>query len=159
MSDITVTLASTKFMRYEDFSLDSSPFIKMDVPVCIASMMIGFFGGTPQEKEVFELQWSQTCMDMAKFVIVDQDKKTVYIGDKDHLDTGALVEYTVDKPSVYSNNFFERWKETGIMIFEFTMLDFKNEPIFCLKGIWSENSWKNLEIVPSSKIKVVGNLN
>lgn len=139
MSNIIVSLTTTKYVVDSDGPVES--LYKMDFPVCAASVCIGAFASASQ-KESLENFFANACKTMAKEVIVDTKTKTVLIGDEGDW----LVEYTTEKVSEFEQHFFQRWDQTHSLLFEFTAVDFKNEPIFCIKGIWAGNEWSHLDI-------------
>jgi len=151
MTAINVSLSSTAYAIDDGVSTETNPLIKMDVPVCSANMGLGAFGFGPSEKEKLEHNWSKACLDMTKRVVIDPEKRSVYIGD----DEGWLVEYEDDVKGPHADRFFQRWRELGIVFFEFTLLDFKSQPLFCIKGLWCENKWSKLDIFSSPTCTVI----
>lgn len=141
MSDINVALTTT---GHTVAVQDASEFLKVtkdaDIPVCVANIGLGMFGfGINAEQ--FELRWAQICIEMAKTVQVDVEKKTVFVGE-DPTDTNTgLVEYTELGQGLCASDFFRRWNETHTMVFEFSALNLKGDPLFAIKGIWMQDHW------------------
>jgi len=150
VDDVDVYLSTTKW----DQSDGNYLIKKLDLPICVVKSCLFMFGGTLREKELIEHDVFNTCKNMAKFVIIKEN--FIYIGDDPNAksDTG-LVEYIYQKRSVYSEHFFERWNETKILVFEFTVLDEILKPIACLKGLWKDNKWEKLEILPTDRITII----
>jgi hypothetical protein len=113
------------------------------------------FNSTPQELEIFEHQWSEIAKDMAKIVVINSEKCTLYIGEEPENENGALIQYGEKEPGEHAKNFFKRWEETKQMMLEFNIIGHKNETLFCLKGLWSDNEWKFLNVVGTSKISII----
>lgn len=154
MSDITVYLSTTKWTVATDSS-NPEILIKLDIPVCCSAMMIGSFGFTSHENETTEHYWSNVMLDMAKFVHIDTQNKTVYIGnDQNRSPESSLIEYAESSLGEYSKHFFERWEQIQTLLFEFTIFDIKNKPRFSLKGIWLKDHWEKLEIFPANHIEI-----
>lgn len=109
MSSINVYLTTSKWAQPINF--ESIQLIQMDVPVCVASIAMLSFGN-PTGTEEIEHRWAETCKEMAKYVIVDDINKSIYIGDsKEKLDGTGLVEYQCDGLTEYNTQFFKRWNE------------------------------------------------
>lgn len=155
MSNISVYLSSTKHLVLSDKFPEL--FIRTDIPVCAVGFSMMLFGSTPHEREDFENQWSQTSLNMAKYVVIDSKKRTLYIGDnKQGENNTGLVEYEAPTDSgIYSNDFFKRWEETKILLFEYTVFDVKKSPLFCLKGLWGQDRWQKLDITPRNNIQII----
>ena len=153
MSGITVSLTSTKYAsKVVDGNIDQ--LIKFDVPVCSSIMGLGMFG-FKAEKEKYEHIWSEMCLKMAKYVYVDSINHSVYIGDdKEHSENTGLIEYTTEKVNEYEISFFKRWEIIKSLIFEHTIVDLENKPIFCLKGLWVIDKWDKLDICTENTISV-----
>jgi hypothetical protein len=148
MSDINVMLSTTKFTMAAESPAGEpiSPGMLglLNMPVCLADMAMAFFGYDNVEKE--ELKLANLCQAMAKTVVVDSKKRTVFIGE-DPIKPGTdLVDYEDSVDGECSNEFFKRWEETQEMFFQFTLNDIKGVSRFCIKGIWSKGKWAHLEI-------------
>jgi hypothetical protein len=147
MSNISVALTTTKFMiGREDSSTD------MNVPICIAELGMGIFGGNTEQMEHL---FAEVCRKNAKIVDIHPDKKTIFIGMDPSIEETGLITYTEERNSEYSIEFFKRWSELHCMIFEFQMLDLKNEPLFALQGIWRNDHWEKLDVKPRGSMHVI----
>jgi len=143
MNSLTVYLTSSK---YTD---DTELLFKLNLPICVASMGMFGIGFTPQEMEISEHEYSILCKQMAKFVKIDSKLKTVKVFD----DESLLVDYKSEKENKYAKEFFQRWEETQMLLFEFQVFNLK-ENMFTLKGLWEQNTWRFLEIMPTNKFFV-----
>ena len=141
---LTVYLSTTKFSVADNEGLSS-----MNVPICVAQIGIIRIGFSLQEKEVYEHKFSVLCEKMAEFVKIDTKLKTVKIFDAESF----LIDYQEEKDTEYSEEFFKRWEETHILLFEFQVYSLK-ENLFTLKGLWDTNQWRFLEIKPTNKIVI-----
>lgn len=104
--------------------------------------------------------FASVMKDACKEVFVDPERHAVYIGD-DHSkpDTG-IVEYVDEDPRSPASDFFARWKETGTMLFECTVMSTGNPasrptPCFALRGLWDRGRWTSLDIYPSGQMTIV----
>lgn len=156
MSDIDVYLTTSKYAVLSDLDSESFEAFKMlDVPVCVSTFCMLMFNSTPRELEKFEHRWAQISKDMAKTVIINSEKCTLYIGEEPENENGALIQYCEKEPGEHAKNFFKRWEETKQMMLEFNINGHKNETLFCLKGLWANNEWKSLDIQGTSKISII----
>jgi hypothetical protein len=114
----------------------------LNMPVCLANMSMAFFGWNNVERE--ELNLAKICQAMAQIVVVDSEKRTVYIGESLIGPQTSLIEYTDVNGGECSKEFFRRWDETHEMFFEFTLLDGKGDSRFCVRGLWSKGKWAHL---------------
>jgi hypothetical protein len=146
MSEISVALTTTKYRVGED------PITDLNVPICIAELGMGIFGS---DTEHMEHIFAEVCKKNAQVVDIRPDSKTVFIGNDPAIEETGLVTYTEERGSKYSEEFFKRWKELHVMVFELQMLDLKNEPIFALQGIWRNDHWEKLEIKPWGSLHVI----
>lgn len=105
------------------------------------------------ELETIEFRWAKIMKEMAKLVLIDSNKKTVYIGEES--ENSGLIEYTEQTGSEYSKHFFERWDQTQTLMLEFIIYDKNNKPITCLKGLWDINHWDYLDFFPTNNIQIV----
>lgn len=156
MSDITVYLTTSKYAVLSDLD-DASfeTFKALDIPVCVSSFCMLMFNSTPHELEIFENQWSKIAQDMAKIVVIDSKKLSLYIGEEPKNENGALIEYCEEEPGDYAKNFFRRWEETKQMMLEFNIKGNNDETLFCLKGLWVNSEWKSLNVEGTSRISIV----
>jgi len=153
MSNIDVYLTTSKWAH--PINIESIQLIQMDIPVCTASIAMLSFGN-PFGNEEIEHRWAETCKEMAKLVIVNDIKKSIYIGDDPNATDGTgLVEYQCEGPTQFNTHFFERWNQIKTLMFEFSVYGNDRQTSFCLKGLWLKDHWHRLEILGSSKVEVV----
>lgn len=153
MSEIAVCLSSSNTIPIDSDPL-TARLIEMDIPICYCEVSLLYFDSNFTHSEWMENKIAEICKDMAKYVIVDCDKKTVYVGDdiNGHPDF-ALIEYQCNEDlGVYEKHFFDRWKILNELVLQFVFLGNDSKPRFCLKGAWSKNQWTHLSIEPSSNI-------
>jgi len=148
MSDINVMLSTTKFTLAAETPTGDpiSPGMLglLNMPVCLADMAMALLGFGNVEAE--ELKLANLCQAMAKIVVVDSKKRTVFIGEDPRKPNTDLVDYEDIVRGECSNEFFRRWEETQEMFFQFTLNDIKGVSRFCIRGIWSKGKWAHLEI-------------
>jgi len=107
MGSISVCLTSSKYSLDKD-DAQFLPIIELDVPVCVCEMSMYVFGFNHHEKEEWEHKWLETCKKMAKFVVVNSEKKSVYIGDSLNGEEGTgLIEYIESNDNEYNMNFLK----------------------------------------------------
>jgi hypothetical protein len=155
MSDIKVALSSTGHLLQIDGPTEILELLKKhDYPICVADMGLGLFGwGNSQERE--ELCFAEICKEMAKTVFVDPEKRYVFIGGDPEIPETGLIEYTNNDTINYcSDSFFKQWNLLKSLFMEFNVIGPK-EPIFTIRGLWTVNEWKFLEIQPHSNITIV----
>lgn len=153
MSNIAIYLTTTKWLVESD-DLDYEQLAKLDIPVCTCEMSMQVFGFNPHEEEENEFRWLETCKNMAKYVIIKD--RTVYIGDNsDGTLNSGLIEYSQIEESEYNTHFLKRWYETKVLMLEFTIFGKNSKPIGCLKGLWTNDHWKFLNVFGSNSITVI----
>lgn len=159
MCTIDVYLTTTKWTHIS--KIEDIDIANMDVPVCVAKMGMGMFGFNLHDKEESEHKWSDVCKIMAQHVVVDVVNRSIYIGEYEHfIPNAALVEFQSQSKSAYSDNFFKRWTETKTLLFEFTVIDLSSQqPSFCLRGLWINNSWQSLNVVPTNNLTIIDTTN
>lgn len=145
--DIIVALSSTKFSNSNDERI-----ISMDVPVCIAVMKLDIIS---QDLERTEQKISEIYKEMAKTVAIDPEKKIVFIGEDPSNEKTGLIIYQDKKQTKYTDSFFKRWQDTGMLLLECQVSNTEEKDVFCIKGIWSDEKWDHLEVYPTSTIHVV----
>lgn len=151
MSGITVTLTTTKYSIASDD--ESIGLQTLDYPICVADFYM-ISTSSQSERERFEHQWSQIAQTMAKIVVIDSEKNSIYIGDQPVCSDNALVEYSIEQKNKYEEHFFKRWQQTEKMLFEFTVKS-ENGTLFSLNGLWLKDKWfVPVEINPTEKITV-----
>jgi len=152
MSDINVMLSTTGHTVAADMHVNQ--LRESNIPVCLADMSMAVFGFAG-DLEPFEHRMAEMSKGMAKTVVVDSKARTVFIGVDPHILESGLVEYTDDVKSVVVDDFFKRWDETHMMIFEFTIFGKPDKERFVIKGLWEKDHWYALEITASQNIKVL----
>jgi hypothetical protein len=153
MGEIDVYLTTTKWTQVQ--KMNDIQIATMDVPVCVAKIVMLMFGFNFHEKEESEHKWSDVCKLMAQYVIIDPTKRFLYIGDDKNAKSGtALVEFQ-SPVSEYSTHFFKRWVETKSLLFEFTVMDANQQSLFCIRGLWVNNSWQTLDVVPTNNLTII----
>lgn len=166
-TNITVYLTTTKWTQAAD-TISVDRIQQLNVPVCVTKMSIMLFGGSnvggPFGNEAIENSWAETSLKMAKYVIIKPKHKFLYIGtnpnarpkDKTN-ERDGLVTFIEKKneENQQVNDFFERWLVTKMLMFEYIVYNNKNEPRFCLKGIWNTNCWQHLEIKPANSLYII----
>ncbi len=137
-NNINVSLTTTKYVLATD---DGSPekLQELNIPVCSAEMKI--FVTRDSRKNMADL-----CRRMAKVVHIDPAAMAVYIGEDPNTPESSLVEYREVDPQKYTIEFFNRWEDTQMLLFEFTLQNLKGKPIFVLKGVWNRDKWHSLRI-------------
>ena len=140
MSEISVALTSTRFLITTESNFPDE-IRYSNIPVCIAEMGLHFFGGPD---EILEHSLSQICLDMAKIVKIDPETKSIFIGANPDEETTGLVIYQEQKDSDCSVEFFSRWKETKIMVFEFGVAG--ESMSFAINGLWKDGKWDFINI-------------
>ena len=154
MSHIDVYLTTSRWAQ--PINPESIQLIQMDIPVCTAAITMLSFGGNPSGDEEIEHRWAETCKEMAKHIIVDDIKKSIYIGDSEKAVEGTgLVEYQCEGPTEYNIHFFERWNVLKTLMFEFSVYGNDRQISFCLKGLWLKDHWHMLEVRGTSNVEVV----
>jgi hypothetical protein len=93
-------------------------------------------------------------MEMSKHVEIDVDKRTIIIYGKNKNDD-AIVLYEDLKRDDHSDEFFKRWTETQSLIFEFQVHNLKNVAVFAIRGLWLDNKWFGIKVVPFSNTEIL----
>ena len=155
MSDIKVALSSTGYTLQFDGPPELLELLKShNYPVCVADMgmaLIGWTNGLERE----ELRLAELCKEMAKTVFVDSEKRYVFIGEDPEDPETRLVEYTNnDAINHCSDSFFKQWDLLKSLFMEFNVIG-PQEPLFTIRGLWTANEWKFLEIYPHANITIV----
>ena len=144
-TDISVALTATRFIAASTFEDDHQRMLwKGNIPICVAEMGLLMFGMGP-DQEAFEHRYSMVCKEMAKKVAVDVHAKTLFIGEDPSDENTGLVVYTEQRDTDYTREFFKRWSETRMMVFQYHLKGL-NGPIFSLGGLWDKDGWTTLEI-------------
>lgn len=152
MSTIDVYLTTSKWTQI----LNVNDIDIVNIPICVAKIGMLLFGFNPHEKEESDHKWSDVCRIMAQYVVVDTIKRSIYIGEhKDAIPDTGLVEFQSQSKSEYANHFFKRWIETKTLLFEFTVIDITQQPSFCLRGLWLNDSWQSLHVVPTNNLTII----
>jgi hypothetical protein len=151
MSTISVSLSSTKHTLAGTSPDLINSLHQCVFPVCVAEMGLGLFGFNERD----ELGISTLCKNMAKTVYVDSEKQYVFIGENPQIPESALVEYTEQIKTTFTESFFCQWNSTHCMIFEFNCIGTKGTSVFCLRGIWVNDKWQFMDIEASPNITVV----
>ena len=122
-----------------------SELTKADIPILVARQGLQFIPlmeNAPIEQIEFRI--IKKCKEIAKTVFIDLEKRIIKVGTEPFELKNTLVEYTHDfsKQSEMVDNFFKRWDEKGILIFEYQLIDLKEQVYCCLKGMWTiEDGW------------------
>jgi hypothetical protein len=151
MSAVSVTLSSTRHIIQSDSSELLTALHQYDLPICVAEMGLGLINFNERD----ELGIACFCKNMAKTIYVNTEKQYVYIGDDYQEPNSALIEYTEEIPTIFTNSFFQRWDLTHQLLFDFNYIGFNGKPVFCIKGLWVIDKWHHLDITPGSKIILV----
>jgi hypothetical protein len=125
-----------------------------DYPVCAAQMCMGLYGWGP-DLEHQEHFMANMCKNMAKTVFVDSKKRYVFVGEDPDIPDSGLIEYTDEIQQTFSNSFFIQWDIYHSLVLDFSVVGFKMEPIFCIRGLWSIDKWSFMDVYPSSSITVI----
>jgi hypothetical protein len=150
--NIAVMISTTRYTLQSDLPIE---FMRnSDLPVCVVEMGIGMFGFSTS-LEPYELHMANECMKMAKTVHIDSKTGYVFIGEDPANPETGLVEYTDDVHKPQTENFFKRWDELHMMIFEFTVFGQSGQARFAIKGFWDKTKWHSLEIIADQTIKTV----
>lgn|GEM_PF-4358568 len=157
MSNISVALSTTKFISVPKSDTGGDVLrrrmIENNIPTCISQLGLGLFG-FGADKEWFEHISAQSCLSMVKTVSIDPKLRTVFIGvDPSNEETG-LVIYQEMRDSDYVKEFFLRWEQTKMLLFEHHCIGFDGKPIFVLRGFWDTNHWESVNIFPFKSIDV-----
>jgi hypothetical protein len=149
--NIDVMLSTTKYTLKSDIL----ELMKLsDIPVCVAEMGLGMFGFSTS-LEPLEHHMANICMGMAKTVHVDSKTGYVFIGEDPAIPDTGLVEYTDDVHKPQSDNFFKRWDELHVMLFEFSVFSQNGEARFVIKGLWDKTKWHFIEVIADQTIKTI----
>lgn len=156
MSEIRVVLTTTKFSSSIDDK--TSEIRELNEPVCV--VQLGMSISSCRSTESDELLVAKTCINMAKHVVVDIDKKAIFVGEDPQDETTGLVVYEEKRDTIYTREFFTRWSELKTLHFEFQVLDPRKEHepfdcLFCIKGYWSLDHWVLREIRGSNRFELI----
>jgi len=153
IDDIYVALSTTAFTILSNFGEKESQEIReMEVPICSVMMSTQLFEGKSIMQKAFMMA---DAKDMAETISIDHDKQSVYIGKSSLEETDALVDYTHKGGGKPPKEFFKRWKEKQTLMFEFDVLNYKKENVFCIRGLWILDGWAHLDIAQKANLKIV----
>lgn len=147
MSGLNVALSTTDYL-----AVGSEALKELSLPVCVADMSMGLFGFPNVEN--FEHFCSEICKDMAKTVVINSEKHTVFIGEDPSDEDSALVFFDEEPKDQYGKAFYSRWDECQILLFEFQIKG-TGEDRFCIRGLWVKDHWQFLTVNPSSSVEVI----
>jgi len=154
MSGIDVALSTTRHLAAFGGPPEmAEQFMRVNLPCCIARIGLGLFGSGMEE---LEHRMAEISKNMAKLVHVDVVKKLVFIGENPEDEETGLVWYEEKNETNYTRDFFQRWRETETLLFEFHHLDMNGGGSrFVIKGLWTGGKWEHLDIISSPKIEVL----
>jgi hypothetical protein len=144
LTDISVALSTTGNLIITDQENQTSQIdlFLWNMPVCIAEipLMTEEINGTLKENILREVK---KCMQVVK---IDPYGQSIFIGENPDDENTALVTYTVDYDAKEIQDFFHRWEETSLLLFEciFFEVDENNirKKIFIsIRGIWKVDKW------------------
>ena len=150
--NLKVSLTTSGFIVDNFFSSHSHSsqeiFRKLNIPICVAETVMII-------PSLVEIDLLRSCiLDCSKIVTVDEENRKILIGTTSNL---FLVEYTQKTNSQFSSEFFIRWKQTKMLLFEFIIKpDFKS-PLwsnFSLKGLWKNEKWDFLDFYKNNSIEI-----
>jgi len=145
---INVTLSTSNYSVNNFF--ENLTEVCTEVCVCVAEQYLEISGC---QKEMLEHIFSQQILKLAKNVTIDATNNSIFIGDiKKNI---AILLYQENQPlQKYSKSFFECWEKNKVMLFEYQVISLK-ECIFAIRGLWINDKWQKLEVLPFSKITVI----
>jgi len=147
MSGINVSLSTTDYI-----AIGSEALKELSIPICVADMSMSLFGFPNVEN--FEHFCSKICMEMAKTVVINSEKHTVFIGEDPSDEDSALVFFDEEPTDQYGKAFYTRWDECQTLLFEF-QLKGTGEDRFSIRGLWVKDRWQYLIVSPTGKVEVI----
>ncbi len=144
---ISVALTCSRMLNFENNSKEEvEPFLRLDLPIVSVKAPLALFGNIEYE----EHKLSKMIIEMAQKVHIDVEKKYVEIGGlKGLYGNMNLVEYTQNNENELSEVFFGRWLECQSIIFEFSILNFNDDNLFTIRGLWLVDHWDFIDVFTS----------
>lgn len=152
--ELGIALTTTEFMVITD---DGNNSVEIDlmlrnIPVCVCNAELDLPDEIPPESVLNLARAISTGIDVVE---INSNLRTIFIGSDIDNEESALVSHQTFSNTPRINEFFKRWDEIQVLMFQFSVKRRSdNQVIACIRGARSNNQWQSLQLIDEPTLKI-----
>lgn len=154
-ADFKVALTTSSYTVITDGGDNTTEIDLMieDVPACVCELKADF----PIRVSLkYKIRLKQTLLSYLKVLEINSDLRSIFIGLDPEDDLTSLVEHHSFESTPRTDNFFKRWDEAHILMFQYTIRREQDDcVIVCMRTIYKNDQWQGTIFIKKPTLTVV----